>query len=105
METFKADFMNCPKCKVKLPDHAKYCPECGEKITHPGQTVFNQDGVIKEVHQTQYTDARKAEGVNVGGNFNINNINNTNVSVSPPESPEFQKLNKIGKTNVFLGGL
>ena len=87
--------MNCPKCKAKIPDHVKYCPECGEKITPIGQSIFNQDGVIKEVHQTQYTDARKAEGANVGGNININ------VSVSPPKSPESQKLNEIRKNKRF----
>ncbi len=38
--------MECPECFATIPDMAKYCPECGKKLTISGSTAKIEDSVV-----------------------------------------------------------
>ena len=58
----------CPACGKELDSAWKVCPFCeGDgKAGGPSSTNIS-DSVVKELHQTQHTDARQAGGASIGG--------------------------------------
>ena len=75
----------CPACRNKLPEEGKClscgkelkagwkaCPFCGVGTQESSSTATTiKDSVVKELHQTQSTDAKVAEGASFGGGIHF----------------------------------
>lgn len=62
----------CTECGREMQPEWKACPFCGVAVqTGKPPSIDIRDSVVKELHQTQKTDARSSGGMSIGGGISI----------------------------------
>lgn len=58
------DFMKCRYCNSEIPNHSRYCPECGKDLTQNNFGVSPQNENIYSGQQYTSTNGKREEIIN-----------------------------------------